>query len=91
MSDTILIGKYLVREYPNDHLALFQYAMGGVRSKAGVIEQILQYVKPVFAPVINNNDIRIAITVFLEDKKARYSRGEIQLKWFYCDGTHISK
>jgi hypothetical protein len=83
MSDSEIIWKYLDREYPNDHLVIYLYVCGNVRSNKKALTSVCDSIKTIFSPPINESIIKSTVTGFLENKLKLYEKGEIQVKSLY--------
>lgn len=83
MEDSMIIWKFLSREYPDSHQAVYLYVCGTVRSPKTGIDQILKLTKKIFGPAMNDHFIRAVIVGYLEDKKKKYLKGEIKVKPIY--------
>lgn len=83
MSDSEIIWKFLVREFPDDHPAIYMYVCGNVRSPKTAIDKILNQTKPIFHPPMNEQLISSTIKGFLDRKKMQYTNGEIKVKPLY--------
>ena len=80
MSESEIIGKYLMRCYPNDHSAIYIYASGWVNGRNVATEKIMEGTKPVFYPAMSEHVIKATIKGFLDLKKKQYKEGLIQIK-----------
>ena len=83
MTDSTIIWKFLAREYPDSHQAVYLYVCGTVRSPKTGIEQIMKFTKKVFNPALNDHFIRTVVISYLDDKRNQYLKGEITVKPIY--------
>jgi hypothetical protein len=83
MSDSEIIWKFLIREFQDDHPAIYMYVCGNIRSPKTAINKILNQTKPIFYPPINEQLITSTIKGFLDRKKIQYINGEIKVKPLY--------
>lgn len=83
MEDSTIIWKFLAREYPDSHQAVYLYVCGTVRSPKTGIYQIMSLTKKVFGPSMNDHFIRTVIIGYLDYKKKQYLKGEIKVKPIY--------
>ena len=80
MSDSEIICKFLIREFQDDHPAIYMYVCGNIRNTKTVINKILNQTKQIFYPPINEQLITSTIKGFLDRKKIQYINGEIKVK-----------
>lgn len=83
MSDSEIIWKYLDREYPNDHLVIYLYVCGNVRSSNRAVTNVTDAIKIIFSPAMNDAIIKTTVIGFLENKLKQYKKGEIKVKSIY--------
>jgi hypothetical protein len=83
MSDSIIINKFLIREYQDFHQIIYLYVKGGVRSEKLVINEIMKLCNQIFLPGINENFIKTTVKEFLDTKKKLYLKGKVKVKSIY--------
>ena len=83
MSDSEIIWKYLDREYPNEHLVIYLYVCGNVRSNNKAMTTVIAAIKDIFSPAMNDAIIKTTVFGFLENKLKLYRKGEIKVKSIY--------
>lgn len=83
MSDSKIILEFLFIIIPDDHPAIYQYIMGGDRSKVSAINNITKIVYNLFSPPYTDGHIRTVIRTFLKEKKREYKNGLIKIKPIY--------
>lgn len=83
MSDSEIIWKYLDREYPNEHLVVYLYVCGNVRSNKRAFTTVVDAINVIFYPAMNDAIIKATVEGFLENKRKRYQKGEIKVKSIY--------
>ena len=52
MSDSEIIWKFLIREYKDDHVVIYLYCCGNVRSPKTAIDRVFEFTKQIFCPAI---------------------------------------
>ena len=85
MEDSMIIWKFLSREYPDSHQVIYLYVCGTVRSPKTGIDQIMKLTKKVFGPSMNDHFIKSVIIGYLDYKKKQYLNHEIKVKPIYGD------
>lgn len=83
MSDSEIILEFLSVVIPNDHPAIYQYIIGGDRSKISAINNIANIIHDVFSPPYSDGHIRTVIRTFLKEKKHEHQKGLIKIKPIY--------
>lgn len=83
MEDSVIIWKFLTREYTNDHPVVYLYVCGNVRSPKTAIDKAMSLLKEIFYPAMSEHLIKTVMTAFLEQKKKQYMKGEIIVKPLY--------
>lgn len=83
MSDSEIIWKFLSREFPNDHPAIYIYVCGKTRSETTASNKLLEHTKPIFYPPMSEQIIKSTIKGYLNWKKKQYVNGEIKVKSVY--------
>ena len=83
MSDSEIIWKFLSREYQDDHVVIYLYCCGNVKSPKTAIDRVLDFTKQVFCPAIPEWLVKHTITAYLDYKKKQYQRAEIKVKAIY--------
>jgi hypothetical protein len=83
MSDSKIILEFLFVVIPDDHPALYQYIMGGDRSKVSAVNNIAKVVHGIFSPPYSDGHIRTVIRTFLKQKKHEHQKGLIKIKPIY--------
>lgn len=83
MEDSKIILNYLEKNYPNDHVAIYLYSCGNVRSPITAINKIMNNDKAVFCAPFTEGYFMTIVKMFLEGKKQQYLRGEIKITPIY--------
>lgn len=83
MKDSIIILKYLNREYPNDCVSVYLYCSSNSKNNKIVVDKIMENIKQIFSPPFDINYLKSIINVFLETKKRQYINNEIIIKSIY--------
>ena len=83
MSDSEIIWKFLTREYQDDHVVVYLYCCGNVRSPKTAIDRVSEFCNQIFCPAIPEWLIKHTIKAYLEHKKKQYQRAEIKIKPIY--------
>lgn len=89
MNDSIIINKYLYREFGNTTLPVYLYVCGRVRSRENAFNNILDDLIPLFSPAIDINTIKTTIRNFLEIKKNDYLNGVLKIQSQYSSKNYI--
>ena len=83
MEDSTIIWKYLTREFPDNHQAIYLYICGRERSKVTSMDQIMKSTEKIFCPPLDVIFVKKVISEFLKYKNKQYIKGEIKLKPLY--------
>ena len=83
MQDSTIIWNFLTREYSDEHPVIYLYACGQVRSKTTAIQKVMELVKPIFYPAMDEVLLKTVVTAFFEFKRKQYMKGEIKVKPLY--------
>jgi Sec-independent protein secretion pathway component TatC len=83
MSDSEIIWKFLEREFPNEHPAIYLYCCGNVKSPFTAIEKLMTISLLIFYPIMAEQYIKTVVKGFLENKKKLYLKGLIKVKPLY--------
>jgi len=83
MQDSILIWKFLSREFPDDHAVIFLYVCGNVRSPQTSIDQIMKITIKIFCPPLEEYYVKQIVKSYLDMKKRQYLNGQIKVKSIY--------
>lgn len=83
MEDSVIIWKFLTREYTNDHPVVYLYVCGNVRSPKTAIDKAMILLKLIFYPAMTEQLIKTVLIAFLDNKKKLYMKGEITVKPLY--------
>lgn len=83
MEDSVLIWKFLEREYPNDHQVIYLYCCGNVRSPITAINQIMKLMVKIFSHPINETIVKTVVKGFLDNKKKEYIKGVFKVQPIY--------
>ena len=83
MKDSIIIWKYISREYPDSHQCVFVYVSGNPRGKKLAISQIVKSIEPVFSGVMSEYLMKTVAKAYLEDKLNGYKKGLVKIKSVY--------
>ena len=83
MTDSELIWKFLSREYPDDHVAVYLYVCGHTRSPNTAMEKVIPLVITIFSPPLSENFVKTVVKAFFDNKKRQYLKGEIKVKSIY--------
>lgn len=83
MTDTNILFIYLNKIIPNEHPIVYQYVMGGQRSKDSAITRCVGECKSAFNDAVSDMFIKKTVSQFLEFKRLEHSRGNIQITSIY--------
>lgn len=83
MEDSMIIWKFLTREYPNNHQVIYLYVCGNTRSPVTAVEQVMKITRKIFGPALNDHYIQTVVKGYLDYKKKQYRNGEIPVKPIY--------
>jgi len=83
MQDNTYIWKYLSNQYPDEHVAIYLYVCGGIRSSNHSIQKIMCDTSKIFCPPLSEKQLVTIVTSFLDVKKKQYIMGEIKIKPIY--------
>lgn len=83
MDDSMIIWKFLSREFPDIHPVIFLYCQGSVRAPQTAIERVSSITLKIFYPALSKEFIEKTIKMFLEFKKMQFGRGDIKVKPIY--------
>jgi hypothetical protein len=83
MQDSVIIWKFLEKEYNNDHPVVYLYVCGNVRSPITALGKVLPLVNQIFSPAMPEQLIKTVVVAFLDLKKKQYMKGEIRVKSLY--------
>ncbi len=82
MDDSMIIWKFLLREFPDSHQAIYLYCIGRDRSIKTAIDKIMPISLKIFSP-LPKTLIEKTVKAFLEHKKKKFGMGEISVKPLY--------
>lgn len=83
MTDSEILWKFLVREYPNNHPIVFLYASNHSRTNKDSFDKVVGFTKEIFLDVYPESLIKPVVKRYLDYKKQQYMRGDIQIKPIY--------
>lgn len=83
MSDSEIIWKFLHNIYLDDHTAIYLYCCGNVRSPSTAINKIMEEIRIVFVPMIDEYYVKTIVKAFLDNKKKLFMKGLIKIKPLY--------
>ena len=83
MSDSEIIWKFLIREYKDDHVVIYLYCCGNVRSPQTAIDRVFEFTKQFFCPAIPECLLKSTVIAYLNFKKKQYQKAEITIKPIY--------
>ena len=83
MIDAKLILKFLMYEYPDDHLVVYLYVCGNVRSPKIAIKQAMSTLQQIFSPPMDKEFVEKVLLEYLNHKKTQYRRGLIKVQPIY--------
>jgi hypothetical protein len=83
MDDSMIIWKFLTREYTDKDQVIYLYVCGNVRSSQRAIDQVVTLTKKVFAPSMNDHFIKTVVVAYLNYKRKQYLNSEITVKPIY--------
>ena len=83
MSDSELIWKFLSREYPDSHVAIYLYVCGNSRSCETAMNKVLPTTLEIFSPPLTENYVKTVIKGYFDYKKKQYVKGEIKVNPLY--------
>lgn len=85
MNDVILVTKFLMREFPDEHPLIFIYVCGQKRSEQTSIEKMMSLTKQIFSPPLHEEFVLDIVKKFLLEKKNLYKKGLITVKSYYAN------
>ncbi len=80
MSDSIIIWKYLTREYLNSHPVIYLYVKGDTRNSHNILLKVMGDIRIIFCPAMAESYVKNIVQQYLDIKKKQYHRGEIIIK-----------
>lgn len=83
MQDSQLIWKLLARDYPDDHVVIYLYSCGNVRSPITAMNRVMDDIERIFCPPMSETYLKKIVKGFLDYKKKQYINGEIKIKPIY--------
>lgn len=83
MSESKLIYKFLVKNFKDDHPAIYLYCKGSKHSPKTGLSRIYNEIEDYFHPAFDKNTIAVEIKKFLDEKKQLYKDGKIEIKSIY--------
>ncbi len=83
MIDAKLIIKFLMYEYPDDHLVVYLYVCGNVRSPKVAIKEAMLTLKQIFSPPMDEDFVEKVLLEYLNHKKTQYRKGQIKVQPIY--------
>jgi hypothetical protein len=83
MEDSNIIWSFLIREFKNDHPAIYLYVCGGPRSRVTSTNKLIKITKPIFSPPISEEYLKSVVVKYLEMKKKQHMKAEITVKPIY--------
>lgn len=89
MSDSIIIWKYLTREYLDSHPVIYQYVKGDVRTSQSILLKVMNDIRIIFCPAMVESYVKNIVQQYLDIKKKQYHRGEIIIKPVFVSPNFI--
>ena len=83
MNDIKIILNLIKVSIPDSHPALYQYIMGGEKSKETAINRIYTLFEGVITPPYSSKEVRDVVKHFLVVKNEMYIKGEIIITPIY--------
>lgn len=83
MNDIKIILDLIKVSIPDSHPALYQYIMGGEKSKETAINRIYSLFEGVITPPYSSKEVRDVVKHFLDVKNEMYSKGKIIIRPIY--------
>jgi len=83
MTEDEIINNYITITIPDDHPSIYQYVMGGLRSKDSAVNRILMDCTPIFSPPYTESHVEVVIRRFLNNKLTLYNQKRIKIKPIY--------
>jgi|AntRauMFilla1563_2_1112583.scaffolds.fasta_scaffold01409_1 hypothetical protein len=83
MNESEIINSYIELTIPDDHPVIYQYIMGGIRSKETAVNNILSECSPIFSPPYTEGHVKTVIRRFLNEKLRLYNHTKIKIKPIY--------
>jgi len=80
MDDRTIIWKFLMREFPDNHQAIYVYCTGRNRSIQTAINRVTPITFKIFSPAITKVFIEQTVKDFLEYKKKQFGKNEIKIR-----------
>ena len=83
MNDVKIILNLIKVSIPDSHPALYQYIMGGEKSKESAINRIYSLFAGVITPPYSSKEVRDVVKHFLVVKDEMYAKGKIKISSIY--------
>ena len=83
MNDVKIILNLIKVSIPDSHPALYQYIMGGEKSKESAINRIYSLFEGVITPPYSSKEVKDVVKHFLVVKDEMYAKGKIKISSIY--------
>jgi hypothetical protein len=83
MTDSSIIWKFLSREFPDDHVVIYLYVCGNVRSPQNAMDKAMLITEKIFCPPLDVIFVKTVLKGFLDMKKEQYKKALIKVKPIY--------
>jgi hypothetical protein len=83
MTDSEILWKFISREFPDDHMVIYLYVCGNIRSPVTAIDKAMNLLEKIFCPPYDPNYVKTILKGFLERKKDQYKKGLVKVKPLY--------
>ena len=83
MNDVKIILNLIKVSIPDSHPAVYQYIMGGEKSKESAINRIYSLFEGVITPPYSSKEVRDIVKHFLVIKDEMYAKGKIKIAPIY--------
>jgi hypothetical protein len=83
MTDSEILWKFISREFPDDHVVIYLYVCGNVRSPKTAMDKAMVILEKIFCPPYDRNYVQSILKGFLDRKKEQYKKGLVKVKPIY--------
>lgn len=83
MTDKTIILRFLNKEFPDSHPAIYIYVCGQKRSEQTAINKLMDLTRLIFCPPLHTDYVLSIIKEYLKTKKEQYKKGLIKVKPYY--------
>jgi hypothetical protein len=83
MTESELIWKFISKEFPDEHIIIYLYVCGNVRSPKTSMDKAMIVLEKIFCPPYDKDFIRTLLKGFLDRKKEQYLKGNVKVNPLY--------